>query len=165
MSRAYIGLGSNLDDPLAQLQRATSALANLPQTLLAAASNVYRSRAIGPGIQPDYLNAAAVLNTDLEPLTLLCALQAIENAQGRERHQRWGARTLDLDLLAYDDLVLDTPELTLPHPRISERDFVLYPLAEISDTRHLLPGNASLDTLIEACPDNGIARTGWKLGQ
>ena len=165
MSRAYIGLGSNLQDPLAQLRRATSALADLPGTRLTATSSVYRSRAVGPGEQPDYLNAAAALDTELEPLALLHALQAIENAQGREREERWGARTLDLDLLVYDDLVLDTPELTLPHPRIAERDFVLYPLAEISDTRSLLPGIASLDTLIEKCPDNGIAHTGWKLGQ
>ncbi len=165
MSRAYIGLGSNLQDPLAQLRRATSALADLPGTRLTATSSVYRSRAVGPGGQPDYLNAAAALDTQLEPLALLHALQVIENAQGRKREERWGARTLDLDLLVYDDLVLDTPELTLPHPRIAERDFVLYPLAEISDTRSLLPGIASLDTLIETCPDNGIAHTGWKLGQ
>ena len=165
MSKAYIGLGSNLEDPLAQLRRATAALAALPDTTLVAASSVYRSSPVGPDGQPDYLNAAARLDTALEPLTLLRALQAIEDAQGRVRGERWGARTLDLDLLLYDDLILDSNELTLPHPRIAERDFVLYPLAEISDTRDLLPGAADLDTLIERCADNGLSRTEWQLGQ
>lgn len=173
MSRAVIGLGSNLNDPLAQLRRATTALKALPETTLARTSGVYRSRAVGPGTQPDYLNAVAALDTALEPLALLRKLQEIENDQGRERNERWGPRTLDLDLLLYDDLVLASDALTLPHPRIAERDFVLYPLAEISDTindnisatRELLPGNAQLDTLIESCADNGVSRTEWQLGQ
>ncbi len=165
MSRAYIGLGSNLDNPLAQLRHATAALANLAVTTLVATSGIYRSRALGPGEQPDYLNAVVALDTTLDPLALLRALQAIEQAQGRVRGERWGARTLDLDLLLYDDVVLDSTELTLPHPRMAERDFVLYPLAEISDTRNLLPGAPDLATLIERCADNGLSHTGWQLGQ
>ncbi|NND66612.1 MAG: 2-amino-4-hydroxy-6-hydroxymethyldihydropteridine diphosphokinase [Halioglobus sp.] len=165
MSRAYIGLGSNLDNPLAQLRRATKTLAALRETTLARTSSIYSSRAVGPGAQPDYLNAAVALDTALEPLALLRELQAIEDTQGRRRAERWGARTLDLDLLLYDDLVLETTELTLPHPRLAERDFVLYPLAEISDTRTVLPGGADIDTLIAGCADNGLSHTGWQLGQ
>lgn len=165
MTTAYIGLGSNLDDPLAQLRRATAALARLPDSTIAATSGVYRSRAVGPGAQPDYLNAVVALATTLEPPDLLRKLQAIETAQGRERGERWAARTLDLDLLLYGDRVVDTPGLTLPHPRIAERDFVLYPLAEISDTKALLPGQPDLATLLARCADNGLSRTRWQLGQ
>lgn len=129
---AYIGVGSNLDDPAAQVQRAFTALAGLGDTLLVARSRLYGSRPMGPADQPDYVNAVAGLLTSLPPLDLLHALQGFEAAQGRRRERRWGERTLDLDLLLYGTLRLETPELTLPHPGLAQRAFVLHPLADIA---------------------------------
>ncbi len=132
ISRAYVGLGTNLGADLsATLARAAQALADLPQTRLAALSGAWRSAPVDAG-GPDFLNAVAALETALAPLDLLDALQAIEQAHGRERPYRNAPRTLDLDLLLYGDLVLDTPRLTLPHPRLGERAFVLRPLLEIA---------------------------------
>lgn len=164
MSRAIVALGSNLDNPLDQLQRAAAALATLPRSGVLSASGVYRSTAVGPAGQPDYLNAVLELDTDLGPEALLGALQTIENDQGRVRGERWGPRALDLDLIFYDRIAMSTVTLTLPHPRYSERDFVLYPLREIRDTCQRLPGGANLDTLIARCPDNALQRTQWQLG-
>ncbi len=131
-SRAYVGLGTNLGaDLTATLARAAQALADLPQTRLAALSGAWRSAPVDAG-GPDFLNAVAALDTALPPLDLLDALQAIEQARGRERPYRNAPRTLDLDLLLYGDLVFDTPRLTLPHPRLGERAFVLRPLLEIA---------------------------------
>ncbi len=159
MYRAFVGLGSNLADPHAQLRRAVQALADLAGSRLCAVSGVYRSAAIGPGRQPDYLNAAARLETALAPLALLDALQAIEAHQGRVREVRWGPRTLDLDLLLYGDLELDHPRLRLPHPRLAERDFVLLPLAELAEPEMLLPGGVELGTLAANCPRNDLRKT------
>ena len=134
--RAYIGLGGNLDQPAARIRQARAALALLPNTREAAFSRLYRSAPMGPADQPDYVNAVMALDTELEPIALLDHLQAIENAQGRVRlGERWGPRTLDLDLLLYGDLHLDDPRLTLPHPRMRERAFVLRPLADIAPGR------------------------------
>ncbi|MBI3349939.1 MAG: 2-amino-4-hydroxy-6-hydroxymethyldihydropteridine diphosphokinase [Burkholderiales bacterium] len=131
-SRAYVGLGANLGaDLLATLTQAAQALAALPDTRLLALSSAWRSAPIDAG-GPDFLNAVAALETGLPPLELLDALQAIEQAHGRERPYRNAPRTLDLDLLLYGGLVLDTPRLTLPHPRLAERAFVLRPLLEIA---------------------------------
>src|SRR5690606_11032591 len=132
MARAYIGLGSNLDDPLAQVQRALERLAQLPDTQLIGQSRLYRSAPVGPEGQPDYINAVACLNTTLAPETLLDQLQHLEHQQGRVRSLRWGPRTLDLDILLYDALVLQTPRLTLPHPEMINRNFVLHPLSELA---------------------------------
>ncbi|MFT4613067.1 MAG: 2-amino-4-hydroxy-6-hydroxymethyldihydropteridine diphosphokinase [Bacteroidia bacterium] len=164
MSQAYIALGSNLEEPLQQLHSALRALNALPETALVKASSIYQSAAVGPGDQPDYLNAAVLLDTRLGPQPLLVALLAIEDEQGRQRTVRWGPRTLDLDLLLYDHVTMNTHCLTLPHPRLRERDFVLYPLHEISDTNQMLPGDAELDTLISRCQDNGLIKTEWQLG-
>lgn len=158
MTPAYVGLGANLADPLAQLRAATLALSDMPQSQLAAVSPVYRSAAVGPGEQPDYLNAVAMLATTLPPLDLLDALQAIESRQGRVRDVRWGARTLDLDLLLYGDLVTDSERLTLPHPRLAQRNFVLLPLADIAPANLMLPDGRDLDTLIRACPPGALSR-------
>lgn len=163
MIDAYVALGSNLGDPLAQLRRATSALAGLPETRLAAISAVYRSAAIGPGTQPEYLNAAVRLTTALAPLALLDHLQAIETSQGREREQRWGARTLDLDLLLYGDRSVDQPRLTVPHPRLTERPFALFPLADVATPKLVLPDGRELDKLLRDCPRGDLTRTGLTL--
>lgn len=154
-TRAWIGLGSNLDDPFLQLQRAVRALAALPQSRLAGVSPAYRNPALAlPGsseTQPDYLNAVAALDTGLSPLALLDALQGIEQEQGRVREQRWGARTLDLDLLLYGDTTLAHERLQLPHPRLRERLFVLRPLADLAPELRL-PDGAVLADLLAACP-------------
>lgn len=142
-SRAYIGLGANLGADLqATLTLAAQALAALPASRLTALSSAWRSAPVDAG-GPDFLNAVAALDTTLAPLELLDVLQAIELAHGRERPYRNAPRTLDLDLLLYGDVTLDTPRLTLPHPRLSERAFVLQPLLEIApELAHLAAGNA-----------------------
>lgn len=132
MPVAFVGLGANLGDPSAQLHAAIEAMKALPQTQVQKVSSFYRSAAIGPAGQPDYCNAVAELETALEPLPLLDALLAIEDAAGRVRGERWGARVLDLDLLLYGQTVCSTTRLTLPHPELSGRDFVLQPLTEIA---------------------------------
>ncbi|MGF1545787.1 MAG: 2-amino-4-hydroxy-6-hydroxymethyldihydropteridine diphosphokinase [Thiotrichales bacterium] len=133
MALAYIGLGSNLAHPLSQLRQAQAALQCLPATRLDTISHFYRNPALGPAGQPDYVNAVARLITDLAPLALLDQLQAIERGQGRVRSgTRWGPRTLDLDLLLYDDLSIAEKRLVVPHPGIAERAFVLWPLADIA---------------------------------
>jgi 2-amino-4-hydroxy-6-hydroxymethyldihydropteridine diphosphokinase len=156
MVRAYIGLGSNLDDPERQLRRALEALAQLPQTHLAGCSRFYRSVPLGPQDQPDYMNAVAALDTTLEAEALLDALQAIETAQGRVRGpERWGPRTLDLDLLLYGSAILATPRLSVPHPGLAERGFVLYPLAELAPDL-VLPDGRTLADLLARCEASGL---------
>lgn len=157
MALAYIGLGSNLADPLAQVQQAFSELATIPNTQMRARSALYRSRAIGPGDQPDYINAVALLETQLEPLVLLDALQAIEQAHQRVRIEHWGPRTLDLDVLLMDNQVIASERLTVPHPYLTQRNFVLYPLADISPNL-LLPCGTALTQLLAQCPPNGLER-------
>lgn len=165
MTPAYIALGSNLGDPPAQLKAAVAALARLPRSRLERTSWVYRSAAVGPGSQPDYLNAAALLLTALPPMPLLRALQAIEARQGRVRTERWGARTLDLDLLLYGDLTLDTPELQVPHPSMARRNFVLYPLLDIGGPDLRLPDGTDLGTLVLECPRGELEKTCLELQQ
>lgn len=130
-AQAFVGLGANLGDRGQALAQAVQALARLPGTTLLHVSSLYSSAPVDAG-GPDYLNAVAQLQTTLAPLDLLHALQAIELAAGRERPYRNAPRTLDLDVLLYGDLALDTPELTVPHPRMWERAFVLRPLAELA---------------------------------
>lgn len=159
MVRAYIGLGSNLDDPVQQLHRALEGLTRLPQTQLVACSRFYRSTPLGPQDQPDYVNAVAALDTDLPPAALLDALQAIEVGQGRVRLRRWGPRSLDLDILLYGVAVLATPRLTVPHPGLTERSFVLYPLAEL-DPDLVLPDGRRLAELLAQCDSAGLELLG-----
>lgn len=132
MANCLIGLGSNLGDRGANLQGALSHLANLPQTKLVAQSSFRDTNPAGGPVQDPYLNAAATIETSLSPQQLLAELQRIENGLGRVRTEHWGPRTIDLDLLLYDRLELNSPELTLPHPRMSFRRFVLEPAAEIA---------------------------------
>jgi len=155
MERCFIALGSNLDDPAGQLNRALEALARLEHSRLGAVSRRYRNPAVGPGPQPDFINAVAELFTELEPAALLAALQRIETAQGRVRTLRWGARTLDLDLLLYGDRIIDTPDLTVPHPRMRERNFVLYPLFDIAPEL-TLPDGSSLRSWVDCCSNEGL---------
>lgn len=130
--RAYIGLGSNLGKPLYYLRQAHQALSQLPHTRVVCSSSVYLSRPQGPQDQPDYLNAVLCLDTQLAPLALLDVLQTIEHANDRVRKRRWGERTLDLDLLLYAQQQIALPRLTVPHPQLTQRNFVLYPLYEIA---------------------------------
>lgn len=156
MALAYIGLGSNLEDPLAQVTRALDELAEIPNTSLLARSAIFSSRAVGPE-QPDYINAAALLDTRLTPLALLDALQAIEQTHQRVRIQHWGPRTLDLDLLLYGDEIIEEERLRVPHPYLTQRSFVLYPLADITPDLHL-PDGTPLADLLKCCPADGLVR-------
>jgi len=131
LSRAAIAFGANLGDTVATLNNAIAVLAQHPNITLISRSSWYQTAAIGPP-QPDYINGCIVIETDLEPQELLTLLLTIEDQFGRVRQERWGARTLDLDLLLYDDRTLFTPHLELPHPRMTIRAFVLVPLAEIA---------------------------------
>ncbi|WKE66308.1 2-amino-4-hydroxy-6-hydroxymethyldihydropteridine diphosphokinase [Gallaecimonas kandeliae] len=146
-SLAFIGLGANLDAPARQLWQALHHLAALPQSRLLQCSSFYASKPMGPQDQPDYVNAVAVLETGLEPLALLDALQAIEERQGRVRQRRWGERTLDLDLLLFGDQRLDLPRLQVPHYGLKDRDFVLLPLWELAPEL-VLPDGQPLAALV-----------------
>lgn len=157
MERIYIGMGSNLAAPQQQLRNAIEALAQLPGTALAGVSAFYQSDSLLPG-QPHYTNAVAALDSDLAPLDLLDALQAIENDQGRQRLERWGPRTLDLDILLFGDRLIDEPRLKVPHYQMHLRAFVLYPLAELAPADLQLPDGQSLSGLLEACPFVGLER-------
>lgn len=157
MVRVHVGLGSNLDSPQRQLRDALQALAALPGTRLVEASSFYTSDSLLPS-QPRYTNAVAALDTELAPLALLDALQAIENDQGRERGERWGPRTLDLDVITYADQVIDEPRLKVPHYHLQARAFVLYPLAELVDEAFVLADGRSLRELLAACPFVGLEK-------
>ncbi len=155
MHTAFIGLGSNLGRPEAQLRRAIAALAELPETRLAAASSLYRSAPVGHADQPDFVNAVAQLSTALTPPVLLAALLGIEKHFGRERSFRNAPRTLDLDLLLYDAHILAEPGLELPHPRMHQRAFVLAPLVEIAPDCEI-PGKGQAAVLLAACADQSV---------
>lgn len=154
----YIGLGSNLEHPRRQLQRAIEALEQLPDTNLIAVSSWYRSAPVGPAGQPDYLNAVARLETTLDPESLLNALQGIEQQQGRQRGERWAARTLDLDILLFGEHIIKTPRLQIPHAQMGDRNFVLVPLAELAGKELMIPGNGVLEEALAKCPDNALER-------
>ena len=156
MTPAYIALGSNLASPHQQLTRAVAALQTLVDTQLLRTSSVYRSPAVGPGTQPDYLNAVVLLTTRLAPKALLDAMHEIELAQGRVRDLHWGPRTLDLDLLVFGNQRSQSEALTLPHPGIAERGFVLVPLADIAPTMRV-PGLGTVEQLLRQLPETGIA--------
>ncbi|MBT3672581.1 MAG: 2-amino-4-hydroxy-6-hydroxymethyldihydropteridine diphosphokinase [Porticoccaceae bacterium] len=159
MQMVYIGLGSNLSgtmgEPKEQLEQALKALENHSQITLVNVSSNYKTKAIGPGSQPDYINAAALIKTQLEPLALLDQLQLIEQKHERERSIHWGARTLDLDMLMYGTLTIEMPRLTIPHPRIRDRAFVLAPLLDL-DPNLSLPEGQSIAKLLANCPEQGI---------
>jgi len=157
MTRAYVGLGANLDDPRTHIERALAELARLPRTRLVARSSLYRSAPVGFRAQPDFLNAVAALDTDLDPQSLFEALRAIERRHGRERPFPGAPRTLDLDLLLYGEDTIATPTLAVPHPRMHERAFVLAPLAEIAPEARV-PGRGPVAELLAACAGQRIER-------
>jgi 2-amino-4-hydroxy-6-hydroxymethyldihydropteridine diphosphokinase len=153
----YVGLGSNLNDPHGQLAAGMNELAELPGTQVEARSSLYESEPMGPSDQPDYVNAVVRLRTALSPEALLDGLQAIEQGHGRQRTRRWGARTLDLDILLYGERQIAGPRLRVPHPGIARRNFVLHPLAEL-DSQLEIPGLGSVAELLAACPKGRLVR-------
>lgn len=157
MIHAYIGLGSNLDHPEQQILQAMDELDCLPETWLSRVSSLYASSPMGPQDQPDYVNAVAKLETRLAPLALLDELQRIEKDHGRVRKQHWGPRTLDLDLLLYADQIIREPRLSVPHPGIAQRAFVLQPLEEIAPGL-VVPGLGAIETLSAVCNDQQVRR-------
>lgn len=158
MACAFIGLGSNLDDPLQHVKQALKDLSELTSTAELHASSLFRSAPVGPADQPDYINAVARLETSLSALDLLHEMQAIEQRHGRIRGPvQWGPRTLDLDLLLYDDLQLDTPELKLPHPEMNNRGFVLVPLHEIAPDL-CIPHSGRVENLLLRVSVEGLHR-------
>ena len=159
MTRVYLALGSNLADPLHQVDAALNALDALPQTQRIATSPFYRTPPYGPPEQPDFLNAAVALETDLSAEALLDHTQRIEREHGRVRKaERWGPRTLDLDILLFGDRLIDEPRLKVPHYQIQERAFVLYPLAELAPQDLRLADGRTIPALLAACPFVGLER-------
>ena len=153
---AYVGIGSNLRDPASQVRGAFAALAALPRTLLVRRSSLYGSRPMGPVAQPDFCNAVAGLLTELDATELFTALRGIERQMGREpAPQRWGPRVIDLDLLVYGEQRRSDAELTLPHPGIAERNFVLRPLADVAPDLQI-PGLGRVAELAARQPSEGL---------
>lgn len=157
MTIAYVGIGSNLDDPQAQVTCALEELAQLPHTRIVARSSLYRSAPVGFHAQPDFVNAVAALDTALDARALLAQLQAIEARHGRRRSFQDAPRTLDLDVLLYGEKKMDEPDLTVPHPRMHERAFVLQPLAEL-DAAVLIPGHGTAAQCLAACAGQKVQR-------
>ena len=156
--RAYIGIGSNLDDPVAQVKEAIEELDMLPDTILAERSSLYTSKPMGPQDQPDYVNAVVGLDTLLSPEDLFARMVKIEGLAGRMRDaEQWGPRVLDLDLLLYGKNKIHTAELTVPHPGLHERDFVIIPLAEIAGNLNI-PGHGLLSTLINQVENHSLKK-------
>jgi len=157
MSIAYIALGANLGDPATTVRAAFGALANLPESRVLHCSSLYRTAPVGLADQPEFINAVAKLETTLAPEALLDALHEIEQRFGRVRAERNGPRTRDLDLLLYDDQFIDLPRLTLPHPRLHLRAFVLQPLAEIAPDL-AIPGRGTVAAWLPAVANQGIVK-------
>jgi len=152
---AHVGVGSNLGDRFALLDFARAELAATPSTRVLRTSPLYFSSAVGPGTQPDYLNAVIELRTALPAAALLARLHAIESAAGRTRTERWGARTLDLDLLLYGELRCESPALSVPHPRLAGRNFVVWPLYDLVPAL-VLPDGTPLAQLRRALSATGV---------
>ncbi|MGX1995894.1 2-amino-4-hydroxy-6-hydroxymethyldihydropteridine diphosphokinase [Xanthomonas axonopodis pv. cassiae] len=161
MHTAFVGLGANLGQAEASVRAAIAALGAVPQTTLVAASRLYRTPAWGREDQPDFINAVAQLRTGLAPLPLLEALLGIEQAFGRERRvgERWGPRTLDLDLLLYADQVIDLPQLQVPHPHLHARAFALLPLSELAPEA-IIAGHGTVRRALHAIDTCGLEPIG-----
>ena len=156
--RVYIGIGSNLDDPVRQVLDAVEELEMIPDTILDQRSSLYRGKPMGPGDQPDYVNAVVALDTLLSADEIHEALIRIEDLQGRTREgEKWGPRIIDLDLLMYGNNTIDTAKLTVPHPGMHERDFVLIPLEEIAGNVKI-PGQGYLYSLINKCKSHSLKK-------
>lgn len=154
---AWVGIGSNLNEPEHQVRRAFVALAKLPDTELRVQSPLYRTAPMGPQDQPDYINAVAALDTSLDADALLAQLQAIERQAGRQRDIKWGPRILDLDLLTYGSERINRPGLEVPHPGISERNFVLLPLLSVAPKLNI-PGLGPVHQLAADIDREGVVR-------
>ena len=154
---AYIGLGSNLKSPVEQIKHARVAIQALESVTERAFSSLYSSPSMGSKDQPDYVNAVMAIQTTLEPMVLLRCLQEIENTQGRIRTEHWGARTLDLDILSYDQRQINLPDLIVPHLGMRERAFVLYPLYEIEPDL-ICPTLGAIKDLTAQCPLGGLKK-------
>lgn len=157
--QVFIGLGSNLQNPIKQVQTGIVELNQIQQTQCLACSSLYRSAPVGPVDQPDYINAVALLATDLAPLALLDALQVLEQKHNRVRKKRWGPRTLDLDILLYGNQQIHSDRLTVPHRHLHERMFVLQPMSEIAPDLDIV-GLGTLTALLETCADKAIKKIG-----
>ncbi|MFQ3235654.1 MAG: 2-amino-4-hydroxy-6-hydroxymethyldihydropteridine diphosphokinase [Paraglaciecola sp.] len=156
MIETYLGIGSNLADPQAQVSAALQELSVMEHTQLVICSHLYASRPMGPQDQPPYVNAVVKLQTDLPPMVLLDECQRIEQQHGRLRKDnRWGPRTLDLDILLYGQQTINLPDLVIPHYGMRQREFVLYPLFEISPGL-VLPCGTAVASLLDDCPINGL---------
>lgn len=154
----YIGLGSNLDTPETQVSRAVESLNQLNDTRVLSCSSLYASKPMGPQDQPDFINAVCLLETGFKPHRLLKQLQEIENAHGRKRKaERWGARTLDLDILLFGSHTIDSEDLTVPHYGMAEREFVLVPLFEIAPTM-VMPDGKPIAQWVANCSIDGLRR-------
>jgi len=159
MIEVYIGLGSNLENPAEKIQQARLFIAEHANMSELKFSSLYSSPPMGPKDQPDYVNAVMSIQTALSAIDLLRVLQGIENDFGRDRGViRWGARTLDLDILLYGDQQIDLPELKVPHIGLAERAFVLYPLQEIANESLFVPGKGSINDLVVQCPLDGLEK-------
>lgn len=153
---AYVAIGANLNGPEGQVRRAIVEVDQMPGVRVLVASPLYLTRPLGMVDQPDFVNAVVSLETYLPPGDLLLTLQSIEDDHGRVRHLRWGPRTLDLDILLYGGDIIDEPGLRVPHPEMSRRGFVLFPLADIAPGDLVIPGQGTLAVLLAACPRDGI---------
>ena len=157
MPKAFIAIGSNLQQPRSQVEEAFEGLSKLPQTELIKRSSLYRTAPMGYDNQPDFINAVAEISTAFGPLELMRALLELELAHGRERPFPNAPRVLDLDLLLYNDTIMDSPELTLPHPRMHTRGFVLLPLSEIAPNM-VIPQHGKVAELAQKCMDQGVEK-------
>jgi len=157
MTQIWVGLGSNLDNPIVQIKDAIEAFRSSECFTCVQVSSLYGSSPMGPQDQPDYVNAVLGARTSLEPLAVLDALQAIENDQGRERKRHWGERTLDLDLLLYGEEMIETPRLTVPHVGIADRDFVLKPLLEVAGDIQI-PNKGLVSQCLKQCQQFDLHR-------
>ena len=157
MTIAFLGLGSNLDCPYDQLTNAIREIDAIPGTSLIQTSSYYKSRPVGPQNQPDFLNAVVSIDTGLSAVELLDYLQDIEMQHGRKRNIRWGARTLDLDILLYDSEIINTTRLIIPHPEIYKRAFVIQPLFEIAPALEI-PGQGSLKTIMQYIDNDNVKK-------
>jgi len=156
--RVYIGLGSNLEDPVAQVLEAVEELEMIPDSILVSRSSLYRGKPMGPADQPDYVNAVVAMDTLLSAANFLQELIRIEDLQGRVRDgEKWGPRIIDLDLLMYGKQKINTPDLTVPHPGMHERDFVIIPLSELAGDVNV-PGQGRLTALINKCENHSLRK-------
>lgn len=159
MVDVYIGLGSNLDHPAEKIRQARLVIAKQAMLKELKFSSLYSSSPMGPQNQPDYVNAVMCIQTELPVIELLSVLQAIENEFGRVRTgERWGARTLDLDILLYGDQQINHPDLIVPHIGVAERAFVLYPMLEIAGEALFIPGKGCIKDLLAQCPLDGLEK-------